>query len=61
VDVAAVFAEVDGDAVGPAQLGLVGGPHGVGLALGERITPVAGLSHGRNVIDVHAELDHAEG
>src|SRR3954466_6948477 len=49
---AAILPEVHGDAVGAAQVGLDGGPHRIGL-----VGP-PGLSHRRDVVYVHAELDH---
>lgn len=58
VDVAAVFAEVDGDAVGTAKLGLVGGADRIGLALSEAFALVPRLADGGDVVDVDAELDH---
>ena len=51
LDVAAVFAQVHGDAVGTAQVGLDGRPHGIGLP------GAAGLAQGGNVVDVDAEFD----
>ena len=53
LDVAAVLAEVDGDGVGPGQQGEGGGDGGV------RLGRPAGLPHGRDVIDVDAQPDHA--
>ena len=52
VDMAAVLAEVDGDAVGPAELGLVGGADGVWFAAS------AGLADGGDMVNIHTELDH---
>ena len=51
-DMAAVLAEVDGDAVGPAQFGQGGRPDGV------RLVGPAGLPNGGHVIDVDAKLRH---
>ena len=55
LDVAAVFAEVQGDAVGPAQLRQGGRPDGVGLVGPPR------LPHGGHVIDVDAQFRHGSG
>ena len=52
LDVAAVLAQVHGDAVGAAQVRLDGGPHGIGLVGAAR------LPQRRHVVDVDAELDH---
>jgi hypothetical protein len=46
LDVAAIFAKVQGDPIRPAQLGLDGGPNGVGF-----VSP-AGLPHGGDMVDV---------
>ena len=51
-DVAAVLAEVEGDAVGPAHFGQRGRPDGV------RLVGPPGLPHGGHVIDIDAELRH---
>ena len=62
-DVAAVLAQVHGDAVGPAQLGLVGRPDRIGLrpiGPGSLDAPVSRLPDGRDVIDVDAQLNHAQ-
>src|SRR5690606_35880178 len=45
-------AQMNGDAVGPGQLGEGGGPHRVGLAA------PPGLAKGGDVVDVHSEADH---
>ena len=52
LDVAAVLAEVHGDAVGAAGLGLDRGLHGIGLVGAPR------LADGGDVVDVHAEFGH---
>ena len=52
VDMAAVFAEVDGDAIRAAEFGFDGGPDGVGFVAAPR------LAEGRDVVDVDAEFDH---
>ena len=52
LDVPAIFAEVDGDAVGAAERGEDRGRDRV------RLLRAPGLPHGRHVIDVHAEADH---
>jgi phosphate transport system protein len=54
LNVPAVLAEVNGDSVGPAELGLDRGPDGVGLVRQPRL-PDRG-----DVVDVDAELDHGE-
>ena len=51
-DVAAVLAEVEGDAVGPAQFGQRGRPNGV------RLVGAPGLPHRGHVIDIDAKLGH---
>ena len=51
-DMAAVLAEVEGDAVGPAHFGQGGRPDGV------RLVGAAGLPNGGHVIDVDAKLRH---
>ena len=55
LDVPAVLAQVDGDAVGAAQVRLDGRPHGVGLVRAARL-PQRG-----HVVDVDAEFDHVAG
>ena len=56
LDMAAIFAEVDRDAVGAAQLGQSGGPNRIGL-----VRP-PGLPERGDVVDVDAEVRHeAEG
>ncbi len=57
--VPAIFAEVDGDAIGAAQLGFVGGTDGVGLTEGIGAF-IAGLAKGRDMIDVDTKLNHAQ-
>ena len=52
LDVAPVLAQVDGDAVGAAQVRLDRRPHRVGLVGAPR------LPQRRDVVDVDAELDH---
>ena len=52
LDVAAVLAQVHGDAVGAAQVRLDRGPHRVGLVGAPR------LADGGDVVDVDAQLDH---
>ena len=52
LDVAAVLAQVDRDAVGAAEMRFDRRPHGVGLV------GSACLPHGRHVIYVDAELNH---
>ena len=52
LDVAPVLAQVHGDAVGAAQVRLDRRPDRVGLVGAPR------LAHGRDVVDVDAELDH---
>ena len=52
LDVPAVFAEVDRDAVGSAQFGLDGGPDGV------RFVGPPGLPDGGHVIDIDSEQRH---
>ena len=54
-DVAAVLAQVRGDAVGAGGLGELGGADRVGIGA------AAGVAHGRDVVDVHAEPQPAEG
>src|SRR5690606_35574856 len=51
-DVAAVLAQVDGDAVGAAEVGLHRGPHRIGLPGAAR------LAQRGDVVDVDAEFDH---
>ncbi len=46
--VATIFADVEGDTVGPAELGLDGCPDGV------RFDALAGLADGGDVVDVYA-------
>ena len=53
LDVAAILAQVHGDAVGAAQVRLDGRPYGIGLVRAPR------LAQGCDVVDVDAELDHA--
>jgi hypothetical protein len=53
LDVAAVLAQMHGDAVGAAEVGFHGGPHRVGFVPG-----AARLAHGGDVVDVDAEFDH---
>jgi hypothetical protein len=48
-DVAAVLAQMRGDAVGPGRDGRLGGAHRV------RMRPAAGIPDGRHMIDVDAE------
>ena len=57
---ATVLAEVDGNAVGPAELGLVGRADGVGLARVRVHAAIPRLADGGDVIDVHSELDHGQ-
>ena len=52
LDVTPIFAQVAGDAVGAAQMRFDRGPDGV------RLVGAARLAHGRDVVDVDAELDH---
>ena len=52
LDVAAVLAEMDGDAVGPAQFGQCGRPDRVGLESPPR------LADRRHVVDVDAKFCH---
>src|SRR4029079_10013799 len=52
LDVAAVLAKNDGDPIRAAEMRLHGGPHRV------RLLCAARLAHGRDVVDVDAELDH---
>ncbi len=52
LDVAAILAQMHGDAVGAAQMRLDGGPHRI------RLVRAARLAQRRDVIDVDAELDH---
>lgn len=55
-NVAAVFAQVNGDAIGPAQFGLVGSAHRVWLRIGQRATRtllVSGVADGGDVIDIN--------
>ena len=52
LDVPAVFAEVDGDAVGPSQLGQHGRPDRV------RLSPAPGLAERGDMIDVDTESEH---
>ena len=54
LDVAAVLAEVEGDAVGPAQFGQGGRPDRIGLV------GSPGLPDGGDVVDVDAEFRHAD-
>ena len=54
LDVPAVGAQVDGDAVGSRQLGQHGGLHGVGLRGPPR------LAQRRHVVDVHAQPGHGD-
>lgn len=60
-DVTTVFAEMNGDALGPAEDRGVGGVHGIGLAIpggSAGAGAVAGLTDGRDVVDVDTEVDH---
>jgi len=52
LDVAAVLAQVHGDAVGAAEVGLDRGPDRIGLAA------LARLAHRRHVVDVYAKFNH---
>ena len=52
LDVPAILAQMDGDAVGAAQHGQHGGGNGVGFVSPPR------LPHGGDVIDVDAEANH---
>jgi hypothetical protein len=52
LDVAAVFAQMHGDAIGAAEVGFNGGPDRVGFVA------LAGFAHGGDVVDVDAEFDH---
>jgi hypothetical protein len=54
LDVAAVFAQMHGDAVGAAEVGFDGGPDRVGFVA------LAGFAHGGDVVDVYAEFDHLD-
>ena len=51
LDVPAILAQVDGDAVGAAQVRLHRRPHGIGFVRAAR------LPQRRDVVDVDAELD----
>ena len=53
LDVPPIFAQVDGDRVGAAEMGLGRGPHRVGLVGPSR------LPDGGDVVNVDAQLDHA--
>lgn len=65
--VAAVFAEVHGDAVGVCEFDFVESACDVGLAIvvevgwGVRSCPVASLAERGDVIDVDGEMGHGEG
>ena len=52
LDVPPILAEVDGDPIGPAQLGQRGGPDRVGLM------PAPRLAERGDVIDVDSQADH---
>jgi hypothetical protein len=52
LDVAAVFAQMHGDAVGAAEMGFHGGPHRV------RLPGAARLAQRGDVVDVDTEFDH---
>ena len=52
LDVAAVFAEMDGDAVGATQLCLNRGPNRVGFV------GAAGLAYRGDVVDIDTQFDH---
>jgi hypothetical protein len=56
LDVPAVFAQMDGDAVGARAFAYQGGFHGVWLAVSA--SPVTGFAEGGDVIDVHSEFQH---
>ena len=58
LDVPAVLAQVDGDPVRLAQLGLMGRPDGIRLPEVGAEAAVAGLPNGRDVIVVDTELHH---
>ena len=52
LDVPAILAQVDGDAVGAAQMRLGGGPYRIGFVRAPRL-PQRG-----DVVDVHAQFNH---
>jgi hypothetical protein len=52
LDVAAVLAEVERDAVGPAEFGERGRPDGV------RLVGAASLPDGGDMVDIYAEQGH---
>ncbi len=53
LDVAAIFAQVHGDAVGTAEMGFDGRPDGIGFIGAARLTD------GRHMIDIDAEFNHS--
>jgi hypothetical protein len=53
LDVAPILAQVHGDAVGPAQVGLHRRPHRIGLE------GTAGLPQRGHVVDIDAQFDHS--
>ncbi len=61
LNVAAIFTQVDGDAVGAGLFGTHGEGNGIGLdgaGSGLVVAAIAGLTDGRAVVDVNAEENH---